>query len=489
MSELTDKVMAETGTYADALVESDRFTRFFEKKRRASGSGYLTLSIPFQNIDPLAVLELNGNSNGARFYWERPDYEMALAAGGNVAQIKSSGRNRFRSISRKADDLLANAHYISDINHSMAGAHLVGGFSFFDEPLSGAWSPLGNSSFVLPEWLLVRDGQFSILNVTRPWNPRDEVDEHRTWFREWVRSFLNQLRDNIENSRILQNQEPGGGECAPEESESDRLNWMDKVEHARDFIRSGLFRKIVLARELRIDTGQKISCTKLIHHLRREYPSCYSFLYQLNGDATFIGSTPEKLLSLQSQYVKTVALAGSISRGKTATRDTINEKKLLESQKDLEEHAYVLDAIKEKLLPLTGSLEHPPNPIIKKYANVQHLCTPVAAALTSEVNAVDILEQLHPTPAVGGYPELEAVDRIQQLEQIERGWYAGPIGWFNTNRRAEFSVAIRSGLVRRKQVQFFAGCGIVEDSDPAAEWEETRIKFIPMQKGLEYAME
>ncbi len=489
MSDHSDKVLTEAGSFMDTLVESDRFVRFYEKNRVASDPGFLTLSIPFENIDPLAVLELNGETNGTRFFWERPDYEMALAAGNKVAHIKSTGRDRFRSISRQANRLLGRSRYFSDINHSLAGAHLVGGFSFFDSPLSGAWSPLGNASFFLPEWLLVRDGQFSILNVTRVWKRDDDIEEIRAWFSNWIRDFVERLGTNLNNSQILLDKAYTGDSCTAHESESDRKRWMEKVEIARKAIREKQFQKIVLARELRVKTRQKVSCTKLIHYLRKEYPSCYSFMYQLNGDATFLGSTPEKLLSLQSQYVKTEALAGSISRGKTATRDTIFEKQLLENPKDLEEHAYVLDAIKEKLRPLSNSLEPPPLPKIKKYANVQHLCTPVAASLSSDMNAVDILEQLHPTPAVGGYPEIEAVRHIQEMEQIERGWYAGPVGWFNTNRRAEFSVAIRSGLVRRKQVQFFAGCGIVEDSDPKSEWEETRIKFIPMQKGLEYAME
>ena len=485
-----EKVTTQPGSMMDTLVSSDRFARFYEHNRCNHDGGYLTVSVPFENIDPLAVLEVNGETNGTRFFWERPEYDMALAAGNKVAIIKSSGANRFRSISKQADYILSQSSSFSEINHSLAGAHLVGGFSFFDRPLSGAWSPLGNSSFFLPEWLLVRDGQFSILNITRKWHPDEPVDLLRSWYSEWIYRFIQRLNTKIDNSRILNEheREPVKNSVA-NASDDDRSEWMNKVERAREAIRQNQFRKIVLARQLRVQTPEKVSCTKLIHHLRKEYPSCYSFMYQLNGDATFLGSTPEKLLSLQSQNIKTVALAGSISRGKTATRDTINEKKLLESPKNLEEHAYVLDAIKEKLKPLTHYLEHPSRPVIKKYANVQHLCTPVTASLTRSLNAVDILERLHPTPAVGGYPEFDALQNIQQMEQIERGWYAGPVGWMNANKRAEFSVAIRSGLVRRKHVQFFAGCGIVEDSDPANEWEETQIKFIPMRKGLEYAME
>jgi len=473
----------------DALVESDRFVQFIERSRLEKESGFLTLCIPFENIDPLAVLELNGDSNGTRFFWERPDQEMAIAAGNRVALIKNTGSNRFEKVSAQANALLSKVSHFSEISHSMAGAHLVGGFSFFDQPLSGAWSPLGNASFFLPEWFLVRDGQFSMINITRPWNTNDSLDGIRDWFSDWIHEFIERLSTNLERSRVLQDDTAPGKNITSLEADHERLRWINNVQLARDGIHSKRYRKIVIARDLRLRTENRVSSTKLVHFLRKEYPSCYSFMFQLNGEATFLGSTPEKLLSLQSQYVKTEALAGSMSRGLTATQDAINEKKLLESTKDREEHAYVLDSIMEKLYQITDSLEHAPRPVIKKYANVQHLCTPVAASLSSEMNAVDIVARLHPTPAVGGYPESGALHHIQELEQFERGWYAGPVGWFNANRRAEFSVAIRSGLIRRKHVQFFAGCGIVEDSVPEAEWEETRLKFLPMQKGLEYALE
>ena len=489
MPDNIDKISIAPASFMDALVESDRFVRFIETSRMDKDSGFLTLCIPFENIDPLAVLELNGDSNGTRFFWERPDHEMAVAAGNRVALIKNSGSNRFEKVSDQANTLLSKVSHFSEINHSMAGAHLVGGFSFFDQPLSGAWSPLGNASFFLPEWFLVRDGQFSMINITRPWNANDSLDGIRDWFSNWIHDFIGRLTTNLERSRVLQDDTAPGKNITCLEDDHERMRWINNVQMARDGIRNKLYRKIVVARDLRLRTENRVSSTKLVHFLRKEYPSCYSFMYQLNGEATFLGSTPEKLLSLQSPYVKTEALAGSMPRGLTATQDAINEKKLLESTKDREEHAYVLDSIMEKLYQITDSLEHAPRPVIKKYANVQHLCTPVAASLSSEMNAVDIVAQLHPTPAVGGYPESGALHHIQELEQFERGWYAGPIGWFNTNRRAEFSVAIRSGLIRRKHVQFFAGCGIVEESDPEAEWEETRLKFLPMQKGLDYAVE
>ncbi|MDI6401018.1 isochorismate synthase [Balneolaceae bacterium ANBcel3] len=488
MTDQIHKVAEKAGAFMSALLEKERFSAFYQKHRPTDKPRYLTLSVPYDNIDPLAVLELNADPKGTRFYWERPDHDIALAAGGRAALIKSTGLDRFRTISRQADSLSSSLISLSDVDHSMSGAHFVGGFSFFDQPMSGAWSTLGNASFVLPEWLLARDGRFSIMNITRKWSKEDRMDELGDWYREWMQSFNERLQIRINDSYILSDEDFPSESFRIEEREEDRKRWLTNVEIAKNAIQYQQFKKIVLARELRFQVPSRISSTKFIHCLRKDYPSCYSFIYQLNGEAIFLGTTPEKLLSRQGPYLKTEALAGSTSRGVTATSDTIFAKKLLESKKNQEEHAYVLESIKEKLRPITETLDHPAVPFIKKYSNVQHLCTPVSASLSGTVNSIHLVSRLHPTPAVGGYPESIAIDHIQEMEQLERGWYAGPVGWFNTRDKAEFSVAIRSALIQNKHVRIFAGCGIVEESDPQTEWEETRIKLLPMQKGLGYAL-
>ncbi|MDZ7682556.1 MAG: chorismate-binding protein [Fodinibius sp.] len=125
-------------------------------------------------------------------------------------------------------------------------------------------------------------------------------------------------------------------------------------------------------------------------------------------------------------------------------------------------------------------------PEVKKLSNVQHLYTPIRVQLKEQVTMLDVIEQLHPTPAVGGYPWGDAAHHIDELEQFDRGWYAGPVGWFNVNGDGEFAVGIRSGLFTKNKAHFFAGCGIVADSDPQSEWEETNLKLKPMLSALQY---
>ena len=206
-----------------------------------------------------------------------------------------------------------------------------------------------------------------------------------------------------------------------------------------------------------------------------------------NDTASFIGCTPERLASFQSNFILTEGLAGSISRGDTASEDVMLENDLLRSSKDLHEHKIVLSAIEQQLAPFSSNITHPTKPSVKKLSNVQHLYTPITASILEGVSKTELLKKLHPTPAVGGFPRAEAVKFIQQHEDFDRGWYAAPIGWINTSGNGEFAVAIRSGLIMKNQVRFFAGCGIVQDSDPQKEWEETNMKFIPMLTALKYA--
>ena len=183
----------------------------------------------------------------------------------------------------------------------------------------------------------------------------------------------------------------------------------------------------------------------------------------------------------------TEGLAGSTPRGKTATEDAVLEHELLNNQKELKEHNIVRDVIEENLNEYSLEVIHPTHPSVKKLSNVQHLYTPITARIRDGVSRTEVLKTLHPTPAVGGYPRDKAVAFIKETEDFDRGWYASPVGWINAHGNGEFVVAIRCGLIRKDEVRFFAGCGIVEDSDPEREWEETNLKFIPMLSALEYA--
>ncbi|MDR9418760.1 isochorismate synthase MenF [Gracilimonas sp.] len=446
---------------------------------------YLSLSIQIPSVDPLAVLEQSTNTDSFSYYWEKPSDNFSIAASGTIERIQTTGKGRFRNASDQGKKLLSQIHHVSKVNHHLATVHLLGGFSFFDHNVGQEWRKFGAGSFTLPEWLLVRNGNFTVLTITKKLS--DFSSQNKLY-----NSFLLTLEEldticdagtyTIETNKIFTSKVEIPGYDSKAYS-----RWVDSVDNATDLIKAEEFKKIVLARNLNVKLQTPVSSTRILNYLRNQYPDCYSFLISQDGETAFIGSTPERLASFHDREVLTEGLAGSISRGKTASEDAVLENELLHSRKDLNEHAIVLDAIEENLERFSDIFEHPALPGIKKLSNVQHLYTPVHARIKQGVSRTEVLSKLHPTPAVGGYPREAAMPYINKLEQFDRGWYAAPIGWINAHGQGEFVVAIRSGLIKDEEVRFFAGCGIVENSNPRKEWDETNLKFIPMLTALEHA--
>jgi menaquinone-specific isochorismate synthase len=446
---------------------------------------YLSFSIQIPTVDALAVLEQYGKNDTFQYYWEKPVDQFAIAAAGSIKRIQTTGSDRFRNASRSGKELLSQVYHISNLKHHLASVHLLGGFSFFDHNVGKEWREFGAGSFNLPEWVLVKDGKFTILTLTKKVDPSATQEEI---YRSYITTLDNLDRICDAGSYKVDEKRPLNTQVKSPGVDSEAYSsWVHSVETATDLIKAEEFKKIVLARELNVQLQEPVSDTRLLNHLRNQYPDCYSFLISQDGSSSFIGSTPERLASFHDREVLTEGLAGSISRGKTASEDAGLEHELLHSQKDLSEHAFVLDAIEENLERYSDVVDHPLSPGVKKLSNVQHLYTPVHARIKKGVSRTEVLSKLHPTPAVGGYPREAAMPYISKLEHFDRGWYAAPIGWINASGEGEFVVAIRSGLIKSNEVRFFAGCGIVEDSNPQKEWDETNLKFIPMLTALEHA--
>lgn len=442
-----------------------------------------SFTFPVPEFDPLACLEIISEADEFNFYWEKPDQELALSAGGELLKIQKEGSKRFEKMAERAEHINMQSSSFSLIPHSLSGIHFLGGFSFFDRVESSWWKPFGSAAFTIPRWMLIRDGKLGLLTLTMRVGKNDTQSD----ILEEIEQQLNRFKQVFDLDEQLPERETGrlrsnhqNRRTVPPDEQ-----WLRIVEEAQELINEQNFAKIVLAREEIHHTDQPIVATKVLNTLRNQYPSCYNFLIRNKEGATFIGCSPERLVSFKKNYLLTESLAGSISRGKTATEDVHLEKYLLNSTKNRNEHQFVTNAIEESLQPFTNKIERAENPDVKKLKNVQHLFTPVRAWLNDNANLFDILQQLHPTPAVGGHPRQQAVPYIKKLEQFDRGWYAGPVGWFNLDGGGEFAVAIRSSLIDGNTARTFAGCGIVADSNPIAEWEETNLKLMPILSALE----
>jgi isochorismate synthase len=253
--------------------------------------------------------------------------------------------------------------------------------------------------------------------------------------------------------------------------------WATLVERALVEIRAGRLQKVVLARAVDLESDEPLDPHALLRSLSARHPTCHAFLLKgsgtnaeargLGSDLAFIGATPELLCSIEGGLVQTEALAGSAPPGEEA--------RLLRSSKDLREHEQVVAHIVSRLRPLSRSLHVPDRPEILALPNVLHLRTPIEARLEEGRSAADVAAALHPTPAVCGAPQAAALRFLAEHEGLDRGLYAGVIGWAGPGH-AELAVALRCAVIRGKRARLFVGAGIVEGSTPQAEWDETELK-------------
>ena len=241
-------------------------------------------------------------------------------------------------------------------------------------------------------------------------------------------------------------------------------------------IRAGAFDKIVLAREVEVHAPAEHDAGAVFSVLREAFPSCSVFCAG-RGDAAFIAASPELLVRRDGLRASSIGLAGSTRRSADPSVDAHLGEQLLQSPKDRGEQDIVVQRIARTLRPHAVWVTAAPEPVIVKVANIQHLATPIRAQLATPVPAVELAGLLHPTPAVGGEPLPAAAPMIPALEGLDRGWYAGPVGWTDGNEDGEFCVALRCALLRGRVARCYAGVGVVADSDPAAELAETEIKL------------
>jgi menaquinone-specific isochorismate synthase len=263
-------------------------------------------------------------------------------------------------------------------------------------------------------------------------------------------------------------------------------DWERAVAAAVSSIKAGRLRKVVLARDLYATAPEPLDPRILLHRLAARYPDCYTF-----ACGGLVGATPELLVRREAAGITALVLAGTTPRGKDAASDQALGAALLASAKDIEEHGYAVAGVRQSLIPLCARLDVDPSPFLLKLANVQHLATAVTGTLARQKDpgpapsALAVAAALHPTAAVCGTPTDTAMELIRELEGMDRGGYAGPVGWLDGQGNGEWGIAMRCAEVDGAGARLFAGCGIVAGSDPAAELAEAQAKFKPMQDALE----
>ncbi len=347
----------------------------------------------------------------------------------------------------------------------------MGGFAFApDGGGSPQWSGYAPASLIVPEVAFARRGEEIRMTVTADVAPDDTPEEH-------LARLERRLTELREDELPLLDPDPVGSYSVV--SPMPPSHYEQAVAQAVQRIRAGELSKVVLAREVQVRAPVEHSPGAVLGVLREEFPSCYVFAVG-RGASTFLAASPELLVRREGQRASTVGLAGSARRSADPAVDDHLGEQLRQSDKDREENAIVVRRIARALRPHSVWVTAAPEPVLVRVANIQHLATPIRAQLAAPIGAVELAGLLHPTPAVGGEPLHRAERLIPALEGLDRGWYAGPVGWTDAAGDGEFCVALRCALVSGTLASCYAGCGIVRDSDPAAELAESEIKLAAM---------
>ena len=451
----------------------------------ASERGRATIAaIPFEvtaDIDLLDLFSANAATPGPKVFWHQQSRGLSFVGLDAVAASEAHGVGRFAAISEAVRGMLGLV--VSDAA-TRRDLRCLGGFAFDDNhrPIS-TWRDFPGAAFWLPRWLVVADraGTRGVACVTI--EPDADADTE-------LSRLTATLTDRLENARRSA-QVPGqpvhaGPVCL--DDVPGETAWKDAVGTAVEKIRVGPLRKVVLARSTSFDAPTPFSVEPAIASLRAANPSATVFAVT-RGGSTFVGATPELLVRLNERRFETVALAGTIARGTTPDDDLRLARQLLASRKDRVEHEIVVETILDALRPVSRDVHRAEGtPRVERSKSVQHLSTPISGTLDGDRTVLDLVGRLHPTPAVGGAPSDPALAFIREHEHLDRGWYAGPVGWVDATGGGEFAVALRSGVVTGARATIFAGGGVVADSLPESEFAETAIKLRPMLDALGIAL-
>ena len=399
-------------------------------------------------LDPLQVFAAAGFA--PRFYWEQPATQRFRVGIGCVERVTVTGPGRFHAAETGARELFER------IAWEGAGpriGHLVGGFAFSSTPSStGLWRGFADGELRLPELVYSREGDRYARDVCR--------GSRWTSVQPRALTLGHPVRGVVEFGN--------GGPDA----------YIGRVERALAEIQSGRLQKVVLARAVQVTARSAIDPVAWLVALRERFPACTLFAVG-EGDAVFLGASPERLIRVEGERVETAALAGTAPRGGSQAADRALGEALCDCRKNGAEHAAVVDYLKSVLADCCDDVEVAVEPTLLKTRTVQHLCTELRARRRpgSPVSLLELVSRMHPTPAVGGAPRDMALRWLAAHEGIDRGWFAGPVGYLQSQGDGEFAVALRSALVRGRSATAWAGAGIVEGSEPRAEFTETELKL------------
>ena len=443
---------------------------------RESGSSappLVAVAVHHPPVDPIALFGAAHAAGADATLWLDTGNGWAMVGIGSAVSIQPDGPERFASLGhawRAIVDAIAVEGPAT--GSRLAGPMLLGGGAFRDRPSSDPrWDGFGSVAFSIPRVLVASaDGDTVVTTIGDAGG-----------------SGLDPLLDDATS-------------MSPEPMpiievvalDPARDAWSSSVARITGAVGRGRLDKVVMARRVDLRAQRRLDPVTVLRRLAagergdpspgaRLAPSVFAFA---RGGRIFLGSSPERLASVRGRALRTMALAGTTGRGTDAAQDGALGAALLASEKDREEHAVVVTMLRETLAPLVSELHLPRVPRIVRSARLQHLLTDASGTLRDGIGLLDVVQRLHPTPAVAGWPTGAALDLLDDESDLDRGWYAGPVGWLDRTGDGDMTVAIRSGLLDDSDASLFAGCGIVADSEADREWQESALKLRAMGDAL-----
>ncbi|MCP9808530.1 isochorismate synthase [Cyanobium sp. HWJ4-Hawea] len=423
----------------------------------------LSLAVPLNGGDPMALLPHLDSSDGFRFLWDGAP-GLCIAASGRCNGLELSGPRRFELAQRFASASLSRLATPSTCP-PLARPRVLLAFGFFEAPLESTPEAIAGVQAVLPRWQLSRHGQHGWLRLQRPLGGGTTA-----------RSVAEELWEQRLALMALEPEQPAPITAQIQSRTAWETGYRSAVDQALQLVDGGHLQKLVLAVRQELNLDQAIDPLELLAPLRRHQSGSCRFLWQQKSGAALLGASPERLLTVRQGRLRSDALAGTTPVGEAASE-------LLNSTKDRHEHALVVDTITAVLAKAGLQPRRPRHPRLARHGHLVHLHTPITADCRGH-QPLSLAAALHPTPAVAGLPRREAMGWLRSLEPFERGHYAAPIGWIDSSGDADLRVAIRSGTLRGRQLMLTAGAGLVKGSDVDRELQEVALKLGVLQQQL-----
>ncbi|MBO1213957.1 isochorismate synthase [Staphylococcus nepalensis] len=413
-------------------------------------------------LDPTILFHVTEDCAGDRFYFKKNDNETSFFGYHAIKRFKNDFENKqsiFREWEKYKNDIEL-IHPSSERHH----LKICGGFQFSSHKSGDEWREFGINHFVLPEVLVTMEQGKTFITYTVE-SENFEIDAFLAIIDKLTQKDI-QLNDKIGDIKRI--------------DDIYKDEWRDLVKDTIDILDEN--KKIVLARKRLIIFDKNVNISYILNRAIQGEHNSYLFVLE-SQDSVFFSQTPEQLMEVSDDVLSTKAVAGTIKRTHQEEIDKANIDAFLNDEKNLNEHRFVVESILNDIKPYVEQITFNEKPQILTNDHLYHLYTKIKGRLT-KTSYIGLLDNLHPTPALGGYPKDEAISYIEQYEFGTRGLYGAPVGYIDMYDNCEFIVAIRSMLIKKNQATLFAGCGIVHNSDADSEVAETAVKFSPMMKAL-----